>query len=75
MKTAKFLTQFSSEFKFEGISQIPDKLIQESFQSEIIAALKNTNTYWDNFNQNIQRSNVIKAQIERNVARKRVSRG
>ena len=68
------MTEFSADLKFDGLSQIPDKIIQESFQSEIHAALKNTNTYWDNFNPNIQRSKVLMAQIERNVAGKGVSR-
>ena len=74
MKAIKVMTEFSVDLKFDGLSQIPDKIIQESFQSEIHAALKNTNTYWDNFNQNIQRSKVLMAQVERNVAGKGVSR-
>ena len=74
MNATKILVDYSSEFKFDDLSTIPDKLVQESFQSEFNAALKNTNTYWDNFKQNIQRSNVLKALVERNVARKRVSR-
>lgn len=65
MKCTKVLSQFSSAFKFDNISNIPPTLIEESFQSEYSSALQNSNTYWDNFDQNIRRSNVLKAQIEK----------
>jgi hypothetical protein len=70
MKHTQNLIKYSPELKFNVGTNIPTVLVDESIQSEYKSAIENNNTYWDNFKPNIQRSNVLKAQIERNVTRK-----
>lgn len=65
MKDIKLLMSSYKFLKFDNISSIPNKLIEEAIQSEINSSLKNNNTYWDNFGDNIQRANILKAQIEK----------
>jgi hypothetical protein len=61
----KQLIKYSSHLKFNGLSSIPQNTIEESIQSECSSAMNNSNTFWDNFGPNIRRSNVLKAQIEK----------
>lgn len=65
MKEINLLMKYSAVLKFDGISSIPMTMVKESIMSECRSSLANSNTYWDHFQHNIRRSNVLKAQIEK----------
>lgn len=66
MKPEKILLQYAKHLKFSNqFSNIPINLFEETYQSEIIAAEKNSNLYWDHFEVNLRRSNVLKARVEK----------
>ena len=67
MKYGKFLHEHSNILRMSTFRVIPLCLIQETMDSEYIAASMNSNTYWDNFEPKISRSKVLKAQIDKNA--------
>ena len=68
MNANRLLLKYHRELKFNGISNISTTLYVESIQSEFEASLSNSNTYWDHFDSNIRRSNVLRSKIEKNEA-------
>ena len=76
---SKFLGDNSSHLIFDIDQVVPYGIFRMTINSEIRKAQINSCTYWDHFNpDNIHRSNVLKAQIqkaktEKNVSRRRLS--
>ena len=66
MKPEKILLKYAKHLKFSNqFSNIPLNIFDETVQGEILAAENHSNLYWDHFEVNLRRSNVLKARVEK----------